>query len=88
MKVKVRARVKVKNGSRVEREDVLTRIPRAKRVAEGDALAGVRRRGAEYAESFMAAARQGTPQRGSGGQPPPLNTSTRSTCSTRLTTNN
>ena len=38
MKVKVRVRVKVKNGSRVEREDVLTRIPRAKRVAEGDAL--------------------------------------------------
>jgi len=37
-------------GCRVERVEGLTRIPRAKRVAEGDALAGVRRRGAEYAE--------------------------------------
>ena len=36
MKVKVRVRVKVKNGSRVEREDVLTQ----------------RRRDAEYAEMF------------------------------------
>ena len=36
IKVKVRARVKVKNGSRVEREDVLTQ----------------RRRDAEYAEMF------------------------------------
>ena len=36
MKVKVRVRVKVKNGSRVGREDVLTQ----------------RRRGAEYAERF------------------------------------
>ena len=31
----------------------LTRIPRAKRVAEGDALAGVRRRGAECAEKVL-----------------------------------
>ena len=31
----------------------LTRIPRAKRVAEGDALAGVRRRGAECAERIL-----------------------------------
>ena len=31
-----------------------------------------RRRGAECAESFMAAARQGTPQRGSGGWPPDI----------------
>ena len=48
--------------SRVERVEGLTRIPRAKRVAEGDALAGVRRRDA-YPPG-EACPRSGCPSRG------------------------